>query len=345
MKQLLFISFLLFSVSGYGQVYNLAKNGDFEDHIPGEKDSIVNGELGKEPYQFWTYLDENGARYRITSDANKNVTGILENPVNTNGKYIVYTSLGDDYYPENKTLWHQKVKVSPNTTYLFSCRVANICCNRTNTPGNVISSSTQPSLVRLAVNGIKITKTKSLNENSGWMLLEAEYLTKPGEKEINIEIQNLMNVYEGNDVAIDDIFFGLPENKGKKNPKSENTSEDDGGNFQVGQYFDLNSVNFEIGKSDLPKSKPAVDNLAGFMKKYKTTGIRLEGHTEDLKGINGEKLNKDLSLNRVQAIKDYLVSQGIEAGRIEVLGLGQSMRFEKKESDPSNRILAIITKK
>jgi outer membrane protein OmpA-like peptidoglycan-associated protein len=337
MKRLLFISLLLFSVSGYGQVYNLVENGDFEDNIPNIVDSMYNKSMGKlESWQFWTYLDENGARYRITSNANKNISGKLVHPENTHGKYIVYTSLGDDYYPENKTLWHQKVKVTPNTTYLFSCRVTNVSG----------TFETQSSLVRLAVNGIKITKTMSLNPMSDWMVLEAQYLTKPGEKEINIEIQNLMNVYEGNDVAIDDIFFGLPENKGKKNPKPENTSKDDGGsNFEVGQYFDLNSVNFEVGKSDLPKSKPEVDNLVGFMKKYPTAKIRLEGHTEDLKGLNGEKLNKDLSLNRVQAIKDYLVSQGIEAGRIEVLGLGQSMKFDKKESDPSNRIHAIITKK
>jgi outer membrane protein OmpA-like peptidoglycan-associated protein len=339
MKRLLFISFLLFSVPGYGQVYNLAENGDFEANLSYIVDSM--GDLEKS-WQFWTYLDEKGARYRITSNASTNVSDMLEHPENTHGKYIVYTSVGNDYYPDNMTLWHQDVQVKPNTTYLFSCRIANICCNK-NHRGNLENISTQPSLVRLAVNGKKITKTISLDENSGWMLLEVEYLTKPEEKKINIEIQNLMNVYEGNDVAIDDIFFGLPENKGKKNPKSENTSEGDGGgNFQVGQYFDLNSVNFEVGKSVLPKSKPAVDNLAGFMKKYPTAEIRLEGHTEDLKG---EKLNKELSINRVQAIKDYLVSQGIEAGRIVVLGLGQSMRFEKKETDPTNRILAIITKK
>jgi len=107
----------------------------------------------------------------------------------------------------------------------------------------------------------------------------------------------------------------------------------------------LNSVNFGVGKFALPGSKPELDNLVVFMKKYPKAGIRLEGHTEDIKDfIKGEKLNKDLSINRVQAIKDYLVSQGIEAGRIEVLGLGQSMRYDKKESDPSNRISAIITK-
>jgi outer membrane protein OmpA-like peptidoglycan-associated protein len=272
----------------------LLKNGDFEADLSNIKDSIGNEESGK----FWTYLDEKGARYRITSNASTNVSNGLEHPENTHGKYIVYTSVGDVYYPDNMTLWHQDVKVEPNTTYLFSCRIANLCCNKNNR-GNLTNTSTQPSMVRLAVNGKKITKTMALYENSGWMVLEAEYLTQPGEKEINIEIQNTMNVYTGNDAAIDDIFFGLPQDKGKKNAKSENTSEDDaGGNFQVGQYFDLNSVNFGVGKFALPESKPAVDNLVGFMKKYPTAKIRLEGHTEDLKG---DKLNKELSINRVQA--------------------------------------------
>ena len=341
MKRLLFISFLLFSVPGYGQVYNLAKNGDFEANLSSIKDTISNGQ---ESGKFWTYLDEKGARYRITSDAKKNVMGILTNPEDTHGKFIVYTSLGDDYYPENMTLWHQEVKVEPNTTYLFSCRVANICCDRSNVSiSNTIQTSTQPSSVRLAVNGKKITKTAGLKENSGWMVLEGQYLTQPGEKKLTIEVQNALNVYEGNDVAIDDIFFGLPENKGKKNPKSENTSEDDGGgNFQVGQYFDLSNVNFPVGRPDLPLVKPAVDDLVGFMRRYPTTEIRLEGRTEDLKT---DKLNKELSINRVQAIKDHLVRQGIAAGRIEVLGEGSSMKYDKMESDPSNRIHAVITKK
>ena len=49
--------------------------------------------------------------------------------------------------------------------------------------------------------------------------------------------------------------------------------------------------------------------------------IKLDGHTDD----NGsEEYNMELSKNRVQAVKDFLVSNGVAPERIETYYFGES---------------------
>jgi outer membrane protein OmpA-like peptidoglycan-associated protein len=49
--------------------------------------------------------------------------------------------------------------------------------------------------------------------------------------------------------------------------------------------------------------------------------IRLDGHTDN----NGsEEYNMTLSKNRVQAVKDLLVSNGVDASRIDLYYFGES---------------------
>ena len=71
-----------------------------------------------------------------------------------------------------------------------------------------------------------------------------------------------------------------------------------------------------------------LDLIVAYMKKYPAKRIIVEGHT-DSRG--SAAYNKRLSLKRAEAVKRYLVSQGIEADRIEVIGYGE----EKPVADNS----------
>lgn len=63
--------------------------------------------------------------------------------------------------------------------------------------------------------------------------------------------------------------------------------------------------------------------------------VRIEGHTDS---SGGRAINEALSQRRAQAVADYLMSQGIEAGRLEVRGFGYSRPLPgKRASDPDNR--------
>jgi OmpA-OmpF porin, OOP family len=90
--------------------------------------------------------------------------------------------------------------------------------------------------------------------------------------------------------------------------------------LRVGDAITLNNILFDQGKADLkPASKPELDKVAEFLQTNAGAEIELSGHTSS----EGEAAyNRSLSYMRVKACKDYLVSKGIDTGRIIAAGYG-----------------------
>lgn len=84
----------------------------------------------------------------------------------------------------------------------------------------------------------------------------------------------------------------------------------------------LNNVFFDVDKFELrPESKLELDKLVHLLKKFPFMKIEIGGHTDN----TGDKTrNKTLSQNRAKAVKDYLVSKGIDATRLSAIGYGDS---------------------
>lgn len=81
-------------------------------------------------------------------------------------------------------------------------------------------------------------------------------------------------------------------------------------------------TNFEFNKSDLlPSAFPVLNELAANMKKYPDTRWRVEGHTD---AVGSDSYNMDLSRRRAQSVVDYLIQQGVNRDRLEVVPLGES---------------------
>jgi OOP family OmpA-OmpF porin len=82
-------------------------------------------------------------------------------------------------------------------------------------------------------------------------------------------------------------------------------------------------VNFETGKAVLlPDSKTLLDEVAQVLADHpEIQKVRVEGHTDNQ---GGAAYNKRLSNRRAKAVRDYLVSQGIDGKRLVSKGLGQS---------------------
>jgi outer membrane protein OmpA-like peptidoglycan-associated protein len=79
---------------------------------------------------------------------------------------------------------------------------------------------------------------------------------------------------------------------------------------------------FAFSKSDLGDSaKKNLNNLATILKNNPNTNIEIQGHT-DSRGT--EEYNMGLSLRRANAVKDYLISQGIDPARMTVKGYGET---------------------
>lgn len=90
--------------------------------------------------------------------------------------------------------------------------------------------------------------------------------------------------------------------------------------IMVGESIMLNNVFFEQGRPALKsQSFPELDRLVEIMQDNPTVKIELGGHTDN---VGNKDALKTLSENRVKAVKEYLVSKGINKDRITGRGYG-----------------------
>lgn len=92
--------------------------------------------------------------------------------------------------------------------------------------------------------------------------------------------------------------------------------------YDPGTTFSFTNLQFETAKADLKAvSYSHLKNLVEIMKRKKELKIRIDGHTDS---DGEESANQVLSQKRAESVKNYLVSQGIDAARIVAKGLGES---------------------
>ena len=106
--------------------------------------------------------------------------------------------------------------------------------------------------------------------------------------------------------------------------------------FVVGDKITLKNIFFDVSKYELlPASYAELDRLVGWMKDYPTMEIGLEGHTD----IVGDKdANMQLSKDRVNEVKKYLVSKGIATNRITATGFGATKPIVAKGTDEERKV-------
>jgi len=83
----------------------------------------------------------------------------------------------------------------------------------------------------------------------------------------------------------------------------------------------IRNLEFDLGKSTIrSKSYPTLNRVADLLKS-KNFSLRLAGHTDNQ---GSDALNMALSKDRAESVKAYLVSQGVNASRVEATGYGES---------------------
>ena len=104
----------------------------------------------------------------------------------------------------------------------------------------------------------------------------------------------------------------------------------------VNESIRLKNIIFQLGESELqPESFTELDKLVKQLKKYQQVEILLEGHT-DITGDAEE--NIQLSLDRVNSCKKYLVNKGIEGRRIETKGYGSTKPLKRSGNEKEREI-------
>jgi OOP family OmpA-OmpF porin len=87
-----------------------------------------------------------------------------------------------------------------------------------------------------------------------------------------------------------------------------------------GETIVLDHLIFEQGKATInSKSYPSLEELTAMMKDNPKLVIQLEGHTDSQGNV---KKNMELSQDRVDNVKKYLVSKGVDKDRIKTKAFG-----------------------
>ncbi len=95
-------------------------------------------------------------------------------------------------------------------------------------------------------------------------------------------------------------------------------------------------VFFDTDKSDLKdESLPELDRVSEFLASNKDIRVRIEGHTDD---VGEDNYNMQLSQKRADAVRSYLVTQGVEAKRILTAGYGKTRPKVKGTNDDARAL-------
>jgi outer membrane protein OmpA-like peptidoglycan-associated protein len=104
------------------------------------------------------------------------------------------------------------------------------------------------------------------------------------------------------------------------------------------------AVLFAFGKSDLlPAAQRVLDEVAKALKEQETQRtITVEGHTDSVGTV---EFNQILSKQRAEAVRSFLVSKGVDPGRIKAVGKGKASPVAENdtpEGRAQNRRVEII---
>ena len=97
------------------------------------------------------------------------------------------------------------------------------------------------------------------------------------------------------------------------------------------QRFVLEGVLFETGSAVIQtESYPRLDRVVEYMTHRPSARLRVAGHTDN---VGNPQRNQTLSESRARAVREYLISNGIDDGRIEAVGFGDQQPVETNDTD------------
>lgn len=105
---------------------------------------------------------------------------------------------------------------------------------------------------------------------------------------------------------------------------------------RVGTEMRLDNLIFGVGTAKIsPASHAELDEVVVMLKNNPNMVIQLEGHT-DIKG--DPKLNMKLSQERVDAVKNYLVSKGSNKNKIKTKAFGGTQPVSRENTDEAHKM-------
>ncbi|MBK7105711.1 MAG: OmpA family protein [Ignavibacteriae bacterium] len=107
---------------------------------------------------------------------------------------------------------------------------------------------------------------------------------------------------------------------------------------KVGVAMVLEGITFETGKATItPESESTLQKALKTLTTYPDISVEVSGHTDN---VGNSKSNQKLSQQRADAVKDWLISNGINAERLTAVGYGSAKPIvanDTKENKAKNR--------
>ena len=132
---------------------------------------------------------------------------------------------------------------------------------------------------------------------------------------------------------------GVPDNVDKcpDQPETKNGFEDSDGcpdelPKAVAKFAGvIKGIEFDFGKATIrPASNKLLDEAVKVLTEYKDLHVLITGHTDD---VGDHQANVDLSQARANSVRTYMVSRGIDAGRVETFGAGPDSPIADNKTD------------
>ena len=103
-----------------------------------------------------------------------------------------------------------------------------------------------------------------------------------------------------------------------------------------GLIVDMPDVLFDTGKHTLkPGARERLSKVAGILQAYPDLHVQVEGHTDNVGGV---EFNQQLSEQRADGVRSYLVAQGVKPESIESHGAGMSEPVASNATAPGRQL-------
>jgi outer membrane protein OmpA-like peptidoglycan-associated protein len=150
------------------------------------------------------------------------------------------------------------------------------------------------------------------------------------EKEVVVQVKKAESTK-----PIDTDGDGVPDDRDDC-PEVKGSADNGGCPKEMEKPFDSKNIQFEFNSSVLKTSSYAtLENIAYQIKKYGSTKFLLSGNSS---AEGTENRNMMLSVDRANAVKAYLVNNGIASNRLITEGLGESKPIASNNTE-EGRIL------
>jgi outer membrane protein OmpA-like peptidoglycan-associated protein len=140
-----------------------------------------------------------------------------------------------------------------------------------------------------------------------------------------------LNKHRTDPLKVDTDEGGMVDGAEIKAGKNPLDPKDDLFDLSKGKKVILHGINFDTNKFKvLPESEWILEKARASMVANPDATIVISGHTDS---VGSDEDNRTLSQKRAQAVKDWLVEKGINAGRMKVVGKGELEPMATNETE------------